>query len=85
MLLYNYILSQSISISTSTLLFAPTYATNCLVFDLGTPPAIIATTLIIGCFKATMDDVAALHVDQFVHVKIIRILVGKEGKGKNRD
>lgn len=41
--------------------------------DSGTPSAIIATTLIVGCFKAAMDDAAALHVDQFENVDIIRI------------
>lgn len=29
--------------------------------DSGTPSAMIAITLIVGCFKAAIDDAAALH------------------------
>jgi hypothetical protein len=32
------------------------------VSDSGTPSAIIATTLIVGCFKAAIEEAAALKI-----------------------
>lgn len=43
-----------------TLLFARAKAINCFVSDSGTPSAIIATTLIVGCLRADIDEAAAL-------------------------
>jgi hypothetical protein len=61
-------------------LFARAYAINCFASDSGTPSAIIATTLIVGCFKADMDDAAALYIDQLGLVNIRKIYIGKEEK-----
>lgn len=47
-----------------TLLLARACAINCLVSDSGTPSAIIATTLIVGCFNAVMEEAAALQVSK---------------------
>lgn len=44
-----------------TLLFARAKAINCFVSHSGTPSAIIATTLIVGCFRADIDEAAALQ------------------------
>lgn len=49
-----------------TLLFARANAINCLASDSGTPSAMIATTRIVGCFKAAMDEAAALHIHQYI-------------------
>lgn len=45
----------------STLLFALAKAINSLVSDSGTPSAIMATTLIVGCLRADLDEAAALE------------------------
>ena len=58
---------RSVLLKTSsllTLLLARAYAINCLVSDSGTPSAMIAITLMVGCFKADIDDAAALHIRQ---------------------
>lgn len=44
-----------------TLLFALANAINSLVSDSGTPSAIMATTLIVGCLRADLDEAAALE------------------------
>jgi len=37
---------------------------SCFVSDSGTPSAIIATTRIVGCFRADKEDAAALQIQQ---------------------
>lgn len=61
--------SSSSSASTSTevcltLLLAFAYAINLFVSASGTPSAMIATTLIVDCFRASMEEANALQVRQ---------------------
>lgn len=55
-------------------MFDRAYAINCFVSDSGTPSAIIATTLIVGCFKAVIDEAAALQEYQSFSVQHNEIL-----------
>lgn len=48
-----YLILEKIS---RTLLFARAKAISLLASASGTPSAMIATTLIVGCFRASMDD-----------------------------
>jgi hypothetical protein len=53
--------SNKIASFALTLLLARAYAINCLVSASGAPSAMIATTRTVGCFRAAMDEAAALQ------------------------
>lgn len=55
-------LREKNSLCLHTLLFDRAYAINCLVSASGTPSAIIATTLMVGCFIAAIEEAAALQI-----------------------
>lgn len=55
-------LREQNSLCLHTLLFDRAYAINCLVSASGTPSAIIATTLMVGCFIAAIEEAAALQI-----------------------
>ena len=61
-----------------TLLLARAKAISCFVSDSGTPSAIIATTLIVGCIRADMEEAAALHSQQKHRIKKTNIFSSTE-------
>jgi len=51
-----------------TLLLARAKAMSCFVSDSGTPSAMIATTRIVGCFRADKEEAAALQIQQITKI-----------------